>query len=276
MKLIPASEFTHEQLADLFTSGFEGYVVPVNVDTFTFSKFCALYNINLHRSLVAMMDGNQAGMLLLGSRGKLMRGAAMGIIDEFRNKGIGQALMNKSILDSTEAGFTSMRLEVFETNDPAVNVYKKTGFKTIRKLFGYSKPKQETNGNATGTLEEMDTRDISLVMTEGLNKDYPWHCSPEFFSALGPSSTGYTLDNKAFAIFTKKPENQVYLNAVYVTKSDRKQGWGTKLMSLLFDKFADCTFEIVPVVPEDLMHEFLLSCGFEKSNLNQLEMEIIL
>jgi ribosomal protein S18 acetylase RimI-like enzyme len=52
----------------------------------------------------------------------------MGIIKEFRGQGIGKMLMEKVIAEARKRGLIKIELEVFASNLPAVNLYKKFGF----------------------------------------------------------------------------------------------------------------------------------------------------
>ncbi|MBN2089916.1 GNAT family N-acetyltransferase [candidate division KSB1 bacterium] len=53
----------------------------------------------------------------------------MGIIKEYRGQGIGKMLMEKAITEARHRGLIKIELEVFASNIPAVNLYKKYGFK---------------------------------------------------------------------------------------------------------------------------------------------------
>ncbi len=52
----------------------------------------------------------------------------MGIIKEFRGQGIGKMVLEKVIAEARKRGLIKIELEVFASNLPAVNLYKKFGF----------------------------------------------------------------------------------------------------------------------------------------------------
>lgn len=54
----------------------------------------------------------------------------MGIIKEYRGQGIGKMLLEKAITEARHRGFIKIELEVFASNIPAINLYKKFGFKS--------------------------------------------------------------------------------------------------------------------------------------------------
>ncbi len=69
-------------------------------------------------------------------------GLGMGILPEFRGKGIGSKLLEKVIDKSREFGLEKIELHVYTSNKSAINLYKKFGFeeegliKKYRKLDG--------------------------------------------------------------------------------------------------------------------------------------------
>ena len=60
-------------------------------------------------------------------------------IPEYRNQGIGTALLKKALEDIKELGCTTVSLEVEETNQSAIQLYKSKGFEikaTRKKYYG--------------------------------------------------------------------------------------------------------------------------------------------
>ncbi len=82
----------------------------------------------------------------------------IGIREEFRNKGLGQDLLDQIVHASKSMGSKKIFLEVRVSNKPAIELYSKSGFKrvSIRKNY-YRLP---------------DGREDALVMSKRLKK--PW------------------------------------------------------------------------------------------------------
>ncbi len=61
----------------------------------------------------------------------------VGVLPEYRGKGLGEALMRAMIAQSLQVGCTSMTLEVKDGNEPAIRLYQKLGFATegVRKNY---------------------------------------------------------------------------------------------------------------------------------------------
>ncbi len=55
----------------------------------------------------------------------------VGVLPEYRGKGIGVMLMNRQVKDSIIAGAIKMTLEARVSNEVAINLYKKLGFTQV-------------------------------------------------------------------------------------------------------------------------------------------------
>lgn len=110
------------------------------------SVFSYHWNYNNFLSSVAQKDD---GWVLRNREGKLIGYfILMEIIDEmhllkiavdehFHGQGYGRRLMDKAVDIAKVAGMDSVLLEVRPSNEPAVELYKKTGFATIGVRKGY-------------------------------------------------------------------------------------------------------------------------------------------
>ena len=65
-------------------------------------------------------------------------------VKEYRRKGIAEALLQRALSDGAELGIEAFTLEVRCSNQPAIALYEKFGFKSagVRKNF-YSEPKED-------------------------------------------------------------------------------------------------------------------------------------
>jgi len=273
MNIYPASSISLSEFVQFFNDGFEGYFTPVHATEEMISFISAYALLDWSKSLVAEVDGERAGFLLLGARGWTMRGAAMGIVKKYRNKGIGSALMERGVKDSREAGFRKMILEVFEPNAPAIHVYEKTGFKTKRRLLGYECPAENATGE-TAPVSEIDPYQFALAVVRYGDEDLPWMNSVEYFAPFTPSmGKAYSLEEKAFAFAMPKSNELGRISGIVVNPEYRRQGWGTRLVRGIFSLYPDRKWEMIPVFPEGMLDGFLASLGFRVAELNQLEME---
>lgn len=81
-----------------------------------------------------------AGMYLIGNEGDITNVAVRG---DFRRCGIGRRLLSEMFEIARKEGISEFTLEVRESNNAAIKLYEKLGFRTegVRKNF-YDKPKE--------------------------------------------------------------------------------------------------------------------------------------
>jgi GNAT superfamily N-acetyltransferase len=132
MSVVPAATLTLEELAALFTAGYEGYFTPIRVDEGTLRYMVDAWDIDLARSRA--VPG--VGVCNLGVRGERGWIGGLGVVPSERRHGVGRALM-EAVLDAAPPLVT---LEVIEQNEPAIKLYEDLGFERTRVLEVWSLP----------------------------------------------------------------------------------------------------------------------------------------
>jgi ribosomal protein S18 acetylase RimI-like enzyme len=99
-----------------------------------------------HVRVVAEVDGRMVGQceVALGS-GRKSHVGALGISVKrgYRDVGIGQELMREAERHASRLGLEKIKLEVFATNDRAIHVYEKMGYRAVGRVPGEIKHKGE-------------------------------------------------------------------------------------------------------------------------------------
>jgi ribosomal protein S18 acetylase RimI-like enzyme len=105
------------------------------------------YDLDL--SFGAFNEGNLVGFTLNGignwNGKRTAYDVCTGVIKEFRKKGIATKILHKSIPVLREYGVSQYLLEVIRTNEPAVELYRKAGFKVTREFEYYFSSKSDIN-----------------------------------------------------------------------------------------------------------------------------------
>ena len=83
-ELKPASSYPLLEIADLLTRGFEGYLVPIQIDEAALLPMLRRDSIDLSASRVLLKEGKPIGVALIARRGWTSRLAAMGIVSNSR------------------------------------------------------------------------------------------------------------------------------------------------------------------------------------------------
>ena len=62
---------------------------------------------------------------------------SIAVLEDYRGMGIGQKLMEEGMKNVRECGASEIYLEVRQSNLPAIQLYRKLGFRAVRVLEGY-------------------------------------------------------------------------------------------------------------------------------------------
>jgi ribosomal protein S18 acetylase RimI-like enzyme len=134
VELVPASDVPTVRRAEIFTAAYADYFTPVHVDEATLAHMDTLWDIDLDRSRVSMLDGRPVGFANLGLRDGVGWIGGVGVVPEHRRRGIGRRLM-EAVLGEAPG---DVWLEVIEQNKAAVRLYEELGFTTTRMLDVWS------------------------------------------------------------------------------------------------------------------------------------------
>jgi ribosomal protein S18 acetylase RimI-like enzyme len=135
IQLVPASQFTIEQLTAIYNQTRVDYLVPMPMNAARLAEYIAVYDLDLDNSLVAMHDGELLGLSMLGVRKKRAWITRLGVIPNTRRGGVGKALMVGMIDNAARLQLNFVMLEVIKHNDPAHHLFVKTGFHEIGELL---------------------------------------------------------------------------------------------------------------------------------------------
>lgn len=134
MKLVAADGWPDEELAQLFTAGYEGYFTPMHVDAPTFRFMVDAWDIDLAKSRVALDGDEPVGIANLGVRDDRGWIGGIGVVPQARRRGVGRFLMEALLAEAPP----TVQLEVLEQNEPAIRLYESLGFEQTRLLEVWS------------------------------------------------------------------------------------------------------------------------------------------
>lgn len=138
--LIPASAFSYEELTDAYNHTRVDYLVPMPMNANRLREYVHNYDIDLDTSAVAV-DGNEVlGLSMLGLRPGRAWISRLGVIRSNRRRGTGTALVTHLIDTARQKNVDYVIIEVIKNNDPAHNLFAKTGFKETRELLVLRRP----------------------------------------------------------------------------------------------------------------------------------------
>jgi GNAT superfamily N-acetyltransferase len=132
---VSASSYSLDALGDIFTRSFENYFYPGTTTAAILSGRVRTEQIDLQRSLVMEVGGDQAGIALLGLRGDRAWCGGFGVMLPFRGRGLAHKLAAAMLDQARQAGVYGCGLEVLTRNQAAISTYLRAGFKLVRDLL---------------------------------------------------------------------------------------------------------------------------------------------
>jgi GNAT superfamily N-acetyltransferase len=279
MDLNSASNYPLLNLTDFLNISFENYFVPIQFNMSQFVTMLRKDSIDLDSSRVLLIDDEPSGIALIARRGWTSRLAAMGISRQMRGKGAGSWFMEKLIQEARQRIDHEMVLEVIEQNEPAVKLYQKLGFQTVRRLVGFAYksvlsavelPKLAVEDN----LQEIDLRETGfLISLHGL-PDLPWQLSGETITHMNPPARAY-CKGQAYAVISNPEAEHVVIWSLLVEPDARGNGFGLDMLKSLTAKHPKKTWHVPAILPEELGKVYE-KAGFEKEKLSQWQMRFVL
>jgi GNAT superfamily N-acetyltransferase len=271
----PALAFTTNVLSEIMTACFEGYVVPQAINGEMFNARFRRESLDLRASRVLTDGERPVALILVARRGWTARIAAMGIVPSHRARGLGRLALGEVIDDLHTLGDRRLLLEVIDTNEPAVRLYRSLGFEPRRRLIGYRRPAAAGSPTAVADLVEIDPLSIARRLAEEGPADLPWLLAPETLAAIAAPARGLSLAGEAFAIVEPAPQPaSLALRTLFVNRDARGRGLGHAMISALAAAHPEQDLLISANFPEELVPSFMACTGFERTPIGQFEMSL--
>jgi len=195
IQLIPASRFSFEQLTAIYNQTRVDYMVPMPMNAARLAEYVNTYDVDLDRSVVAAtQDGDMLGVNMLGLREDRAWITRLGVIPNTRRGGVGQALMESLMEQSSRLSIKFAMLEVIKNNTPAHQLFLKLGFYEVGELLILRRsPFTQHVDPIVADAERMDRTD-SLVLVGRDRGTQPWtNQSESLFNAFEVSGLRLTL-----------------------------------------------------------------------------------
>lgn len=277
---VPASTYSFSELVSLLNRGFENYFIPIHFTVDMFSNMLYKDGIDLAESRVLLANHQACGVALIAPRRSLRtsRVAAMGIAKETRGKKAGTWFMQQLIDDARDRGDREMVLEVIAQNEPAVKLYRKYGFESVRRLVGYTHSERDNSKRAEAVkgneLHDISPHEMGRLISQYGLPDLPWQLSGESISQTNPPLHAFR-DGPAYVVISNPEAEHVGIWSLLVEPDARGRGLGTKMLKRMMALHSGKTWHIPAIFPEEFGTVFERA-GFEKEKLSQWQMKLSL
>lgn len=135
VKLIPASQFTLDELTGIYNQTRVDYMVPMPMNAARLAEYISVYDVDLEHSLVAVQGDDLRGVAMLGVREDRAWITRLGVIPTTRRTGVGEALMAGLLEQAERLNIEFDMLEVIKNNTPAHTLFHKLGFYEVGELL---------------------------------------------------------------------------------------------------------------------------------------------
>jgi len=153
VELQSAASLSDDELADLFTAAYEGYLVPMTITAETYRFLARAYDLDREASRIALDDGARVGLANLGLRGRDAWVGGIGVVPSARRRGIGRALMEALHAEAAARGVERVWLEVIVENTQALALYEDLGYEHVRDVEVWSVPRGSGRSATAPTAE---------------------------------------------------------------------------------------------------------------------------
>lgn len=171
IELIPAAQFTIQELVDLYNQTRVDYLVPMPMNADRLSDYIRDFDVDLSCSCVARStDGQDLGLGMLGMRENRAWITRLGVIPVTRRNGSGSALMDYMLEKATALKMEETHLEVIKNNEPAYKLFIKKGFKDADEYLVMRRAPQPISDPLNGSVKWLD-KDEALQTLQ----TYPHH-----------------------------------------------------------------------------------------------------
>lgn len=140
MEILPADQFTLEQLTEAYNQTRVDYIVPMPMNVDTLREYNRVYDIDLSASCVAVHEGEIIGLGMTGFRSQRSWITRLGVLPTGRKHGVGHKLMDSMLNASQARNIPVVWLEVIKGNEPAHRLFQRMGFVETRELLVTRRP----------------------------------------------------------------------------------------------------------------------------------------
>lgn len=171
LELIPAAQFSIQELTDLYNQTRADYLVPMPMSVDRLAEYIRDFDVNLDCSCIARANDNQVlGLGMLGVRKNWAWVTRLGVIPNTRRSGTGAALMDYMLEKAEALNTEETHLEVIKNNKPAYRLFLKKGFSDIDVYLVLRRAPKAISEPLEGSIKWLEKNEAIKIL-----KTYPHH-----------------------------------------------------------------------------------------------------
>lgn len=154
--LIPANEFTIEELTHAYNQTRVDYLVPMPMNVKRLADYVHHYDVDMNCSVVAVDGKEMLALGMLGVRPGRSWITRLGVLPVRRRAGVGEAIMRHMLAKSDGMNTPLCILEVIKNNAPAHQLFLKLDFHETRELLILRRPPGSPQESPAGEQHWME------------------------------------------------------------------------------------------------------------------------
>ncbi len=254
---------------------FADFVVPPpsHFDGVAFERRFRAAHLDWAVSKLVVSGDDPAAVILVARRGRTSHVSGLGVAPTYRHAGIARRLLSAACHDARDRGDKRVLVEVYTADSVARQLYESAGFRRRRQLLGFTK--KVSDASSDKAVRETEPWFAAELMVKDGATDLPWFLHPASVCGCSLPTRAYELEQRA-AIVVLPRGSELDLRAIFVSESDRGRGLARRLVQAAAFIHSTITYNVHPFVPNGLCDGFLAALGFERSNISNYEMELLL
>jgi ribosomal protein S18 acetylase RimI-like enzyme len=275
--LAPASRFSSTQRASLLSACYVDYYVPMRINGDQMEMMDRLYDVDLDASVVACNGSQEIGMALLSRRGPRGWISAVGVLPEWRRRGVARAIMGRVIETAHALNCRQVTLEAIDRNARARQLYLQLGFEEMRELLSWQYP---ADGDPIPIPRELlDEADVDGLMDRfaGWHEQPPsWQREEVTLRRMTHRSRGFLLELDGILAgycVANVRSDMVSILDIGINPQYGPVRAGRTLLQALAHQFRGRSFTITNVPADDGISRALAALRFQVT-IRQVEMKL--
>ena len=257
-----------DEAANAFNLCYEGYVIPVRAGAADLASRCLAEDVDPSASHVVSDASGPVAIGLIARRGGASRLAAFAVVPRARGQGVARPFLAPLRDESRRRGDTTLELEVFEHNLPAVRLYAGSGFARIDRLIGFEL--SATDGGSGGALTAYSADELAGHLAAENDESLPWQLRARTIARIG-APWQVVGAGGAFAMVDLSRQDAVSLRLMFTLPSLRSTGRARRLLAAIRGRAAGRPIRVPQLIPE--RHApFAHALGFVPAEHGQLRM----
>jgi ribosomal protein S18 acetylase RimI-like enzyme len=191
IKLVAADGVDFKVFTATLNRAYADYFVPLSMTPDELRTRVLQDNIRLDLSCAVYDDERMVGLAMVARRGNEGWIGGVGVIPQYRGRGIGRQIMDYVMARATADGIKRVRLEVITANERARALYDSLGFQQLRLLHIAEGRSQGITPSDAFTYKGVSAKTVLAYNPLFHIHELPWQRSPRALAAIAVRLQGY-------------------------------------------------------------------------------------